>query len=193
MSRVGLVVRDFNNSRSQSGLVSTTYYAYSTPSFSEAIVTASYHPCFRFRAQCRSLLWSSWTAVPSLLDGISGRLPTLQGFRHLPLFVSASFPLAYYTDATISLSQAIKSRYGLRVADGERAAESSQSIADDEDNQRPLSSYLVGPFLDDALAKDGSNSIEVFWPFEEYTVKEDGSRDDKVDWRGREAILWVSF
>jgi hypothetical protein len=36
----------------------------------------------------------------------------------------------------------------------------------DEDQQRPLSSYLVGPALDDALTRDDSNSIEVFWPFE---------------------------
>lgn len=92
--------------------------------------------------------------------------------------------------------QSIKSRYGLRSTsdkstEGERVG-SSQIIPDDEDQQRPLSSYLVGPALDDALAKDDSNSIELFWPFEESAKKQDGSRDDKIDWRGREAILCVS-
>lgn len=79
-----------------------------------------------------------------------------------------------------------------KPAEGERVTESSQPTSADED-QRPLSSYLVGPFLDDALGKDESNSIDVFWPFEEDASKQNRSRVDKVDWRGREAILYASF
>ena len=78
-----------------------------------------------------------------------------------------------------------------KSTEGERVG-SSQIIPADEDQQRPLSSYLVGAALDDALTRDDSDSIEVFWPFEEGAKKRDGSRDDKIDWRGREAILCVS-
>lgn len=65
---------------------------------------------------------------------------------------------------------------------------------------RPLTDYLIGKTLEDALAK-GEDEIEIFWPFrqgrgsEGYESVGRGVKrrkveaEGQVDWRGREAIL----
>lgn len=62
---------------------------------------------------------------------------------------------------------------------------------DNEGDQRPLSDYLVGHFLEDALSRDEGNTIEICWPFEDFVGKGKGKRSGSTDWRGREAILYV--
>ncbi|KAJ9115257.1 hypothetical protein QFC20_001124 [Naganishia adeliensis] len=89
----------------------------------------------------------------------------------------------------------LRARYGLRptTTDGDGAAASSQSIDDNEGDQRPLSDYLVGHFLEDALSRDEGNTIEICWPFEESVGKGKGKPAGTTDWRGREAILQYLF
>jgi hypothetical protein len=68
----------------------------------------------------------------------------------------------------------------------------SQRLVNGNEAQRPLSDYLVGPFLDEALSKDDANSISIHWPFEESSALErKGKQKEVVDWRGREVILYV--
>lgn len=70
-------------------------------------------------------------------------------------------------------------------------------------SQRPLAHYLIGPALEEALAKDPED-VEVYWPFrsppegtaltgtlEDIKVRRKDDAGERVDWRGREAILWV--
>ncbi len=69
----------------------------------------------------------------------------------------------------------------------DRNGESSTAAVTDRAEERPLSDYLVGPALDEALAQGNEEDVDVFWPWgvEETT----GGKKVKVDWRGREAIL----
>ncbi|KAJ9115014.1 hypothetical protein QFC22_005342 [Naganishia vaughanmartiniae] len=89
----------------------------------------------------------------------------------------------------------VSARYGLRersekVAVENGGAVSSQSLANEDSEERPLSDYLVGTFLDDALSKDDANTISIHWPFEESSaVQRKGKQKEVVDWRGREVIL----
>lgn len=62
---------------------------------------------------------------------------------------------------------------------------------DNDGDQRPLSDYLVGHFLEDALSRDENNTIEILWPFEDSVGKGKGKPVGALDWRGREAILQV--
>lgn len=59
---------------------------------------------------------------------------------------------------------------------------------EEEEDERPISDYLVGSVLDDVLAQGNEEDVDVFWP---WGVDENGggSQKVKVDWRGREAIL----
>ncbi|KAJ9104533.1 hypothetical protein QFC21_002029 [Naganishia friedmannii] len=93
----------------------------------------------------------------------------------------------------------VPARYGLRKRSGEIGPEtggavSSQSLANEDEEERPLSDYLVGTFLDDALGKDDANTISIHWPFEDSrAVQPKGKQKEVVDWRGREVILYVSL
>ncbi|KAJ9111374.1 hypothetical protein QFC19_001142 [Naganishia cerealis] len=87
-------------------------------------------------------------------------------------------------------------RYGLRksadVSGHLGGTASNQSQPEENDEQRPLSDYLVGSFLEDALSKDDANTISIYWPFEETPdVQRKGKQAETTDWRGREAILYV--
>lgn len=106
----------------------------------------------------------------------------------------------------------IPARYGLvRRARGGASAVASTSASkldggdvemDTQAEERPLSDYLVGAALDEALAKQAGRAaggeeetVDVFWPWE--AEVEEGElasvkrRAARIDWQGREAILWV--
>lgn len=94
------------------------------------------------------------------------------------------------------MPQSLKARYGLRATldkptEGEGDVTSSQIIDDGQGDQRPLSDYLVGHFLNDALARDEGETIDIYWPFEDPAGKGKGKPAGTIDWRGREAILYV--
>lgn len=96
----------------------------------------------------------------------------------------------------------IAARYGLRknlekIGGEGGGAVSNQNLVNEAEEERPLSDYLVGTFLDDALGKEDANTISIHWPFEDSSaVQRKGKEKEVVDWRGREVVLyvpWVAF
>ncbi len=87
---------------------------------------------------------------------------------------------------------------GATRADGD--VDMSGAAEAEAQDERPLSDYLVGAALDEALAKqaasgkaDDEQTLDVFWPWEAETEVgvEAGTKRKaaRIDWQGREAIL----
>jgi hypothetical protein len=93
--------------------------------------------------------------------------------------------------------QRLVPRYGLKKS----TMNGGEGSSTDTTVERALQHYLVGSALEEALEAD-ANDVEIFWPFRsknEEVASEGGLEElkrrrieregDKVDWRGREAIL----